>query len=77
MKKLIQHLRHLCTPSNRTGNKNINKIEPGEYIKINKDGKLEKSKYWDPFSFSENNDIDKAEALNEIEKLLIESVNYQ
>ena len=71
------YLRHLCTPSNRTGNKNINKIEPGEYIKINKDGKLEKSKYWDPFSFSENNDIDKAEALNEIEKLLIESVEYR
>ena len=73
----VAYLRHLCVPSNKTGNKNILKVEPGHYLKVNNDGMVEKTKYWDPFSIEVNQDINEKEAVSKVEELLIESVEYR
>ena len=73
----IAYLRHLAVPKDRTGNMNISKIEPGEYIEVSSEGKIEKNKYWDPFMFKVDKDISKKEALSKVEKLLEDSVEYR
>mgnify|MGYP001278668721 FL=1 len=73
----IAYLRHLCVPADRTGNKYISKVEPGQFLKIMNDGSMKKTKYWDPFSFDVNNDMSAQEAVNKVEELLIESVEYR
>jgi asparagine synthase (glutamine-hydrolysing) len=64
-------------PSNRTGNKNISKVEPGHFLKITSDGIIEKIKYWDPFLIEVNHDINEKDAVSKVEELLIESVEYR
>ena len=73
----ITYLRHLAVPKDRTGNSNISKVEPGEYIEVSSSGEIVKSKYWDPFSFEINNDISEREAINKVGELLTESVEYR
>ena len=73
----VAYMRHLCVPSNKTGNKNILKVEPGHFLKVTNDGIVEKTKYWDPFSIEVNHDINEKEAINKVEELLIESVEYR
>ena len=73
----ISYLRHLCVPGNRTGNKNILKLEPGEYAIFSLKEGLIRNKYWDPFSFEINNDIHEEEAIDEVERLLKESIEYR
>ena len=73
----ITYLRHLAVPKDRTGNSNISKVEPGEYIEISSSGEIVKSKYWDPFSFEINNDICEGEAIDKVGELLEESVEYR
>ena len=73
----VAYMRHLCVPSNKTGNKNISKVEPGHFLKVTNDGIVEKTKYWDPFSIEVNHDINEKEAINKVEELLIESVEYR
>ena len=73
----ISYLRHLSVPSSRTGNKNISKLEPGQYLVINKEKSILKNKYWDPFSFEVDHSITENEAILKIEELLIESVKYR
>ena len=73
----LAYLRHLCVPADRTGNKNINKLEPGQLIRVNKNGKISKKIYWDPFSFSVNNDLNEKTVAEELDRLLNESVEYR
>ena len=73
----VAYLRHLCVPSNKTGNKNILKVEPGHFLRITHNGVVEKTKYWDPFSIEVNHDINEEEAISRVEELLIDSVNYR
>jgi len=73
----ITYLRHLSVPSSSTGNKNISKLEPGQYVIINKDKSISKNKYWDPFSIEVDNSITENEAIIKVEELLIESVEYR
>ena len=73
----IAYLRHLCVPADRTGNKYISKVEPGQFLKIMNDGSMKKTKYWDPFSYDVNDDMSAKEAVNKVEELLIESVKYR
>ena len=73
----ISYLRHLSVPSSRTGNKNISKLEPGQYLVINKEKSILKNKYWDPFSFEVDHSITENEAILKIEELLFESVMYR
>ena len=73
----ITYLRHLSVPSSSTGNKNISKLEPGQYVIINKDKSILKNKYWDPFSIEVDNSITENEAIIKVEELLIESVEYR
>ena len=39
----ISYLRHLSVPSSNTGNKNISKLEPGQYLVINKEKSILKN----------------------------------
>ena len=73
----LAYLRHLCVPADRTGNKNINKIEPGQFIRLDKNGIISKKTYWDPYTFSINNDLDEETVANELDRLLNESVEYR
>ena len=73
----LAYLRHLCIPGDQTGNKNIFKLEPGQYTVINKNGDIYKKTYWDPFKFEINNDISEHEAIKKVEELLIKSVEYR
>ena len=73
----ISYLRHLSVPSSSTGNKNISKLEPGQYLVINKEKSILKNKYWDPFSFEVDHSITENEAILKIEELLFESVEYR
>ena len=73
----ISYLRHLSVPSCNTGNKNISKLEPGQYLVINKEKSILKNQYWDPFSFEVNHSITENEAILKIEELLFESVEYR
>jgi len=73
----ISYLRHLSVPSSNTGNKNISKLEPGQYLVLNKDRSITKNKYWDPFSFEVDHSITEKEATLKVEELLFESVKYR
>ena len=73
----VAYLRHLCVPSNKTGNQNISKVEPGQFLKVTKNGLVEETKYWDPFSIEINYDINESEAVKKVEELLIDSVEYR
>ena len=73
----ISYLRHLSVPSSSTGNKNISKLEPGQYLVINKEKSILKNKYWDPFSFEVDHSITENEAILKVEELLFESVKYR
>ena len=73
----ISYLRHLSVPSSNTGNKNISKLEPGQYLVLNKDRSISKNKYWDPFSFEVDHSITEKEATLKVEELLFESVKYR
>ena len=57
----VTYLRHLCVPSDRTGNKNILKLQPGEYAIYSPKNGILKKKYWNPFNFEVNNDINEKE----------------
>ena len=71
------YLRHLCVPTNKTGNKNILKVQPGEYVVYSLKSGISKKKYWDPFNFEVNNDINEKDAISEVDRLLSESVEYR
>ena len=73
----VAYLRHLAVPTDKTGNKNISKLEPGQFLKLDKNKNISKYKYWDPFSIEEDNTITEQEAVSKVEELLIESVNYR
>ena len=73
----VSYLRHLAVPKDRTGNSNISKLEPGEYIEMATSGELLKNRYWDPFNFQIDNDISEAKAIEEVGNLLEESVAYR
>ena len=73
----LSYMRHLCVPGSNTGNKNISKVKPGEYILFSADGKSNSVKYWDPFSIKINSEITHREANEKLEELLIESVEYR
>ncbi len=73
----ISYLRHLCVPMNRTGNLNISKVQPGEYIEFFSDNSIKSNQYWDPFDIEVNNDISEEEAIENIDRLLNESVEYR
>ena len=73
----ITYLRHLAVPKDRTGNSNISKLEPGEYIEFSSEGEITKNRYWDPFSFKINNDITKQEAIDTVGTLLEDAVSYR
>ena len=73
----ISYLRHLAVPTYKTGNKNISKLEPGQYLVINRDKEITKNKYWDPFSFEVDHTISETEAISRVEELLFESVEYR
>jgi len=73
----LAYLRHLCVPADRTGNKNIKKLEPGQFIRIDKNGKILKKIYWDPFSFSVNHNLNEKTVAEELDRLLNESVEYR
>ena len=73
----IAYLRHLCVPTNRTGNLNISKVQPGEYIEFFSDNSIKSNQYWDPFDIEVNNDISEEEAIENIDRLLNESVEYR
>ena len=73
----LSYMRHLCVPGSNTGNKNISKVKPGEYILFSADGKSNSVKYWDPFSIKINSEITYREAKEKLEELLIESVEYR
>ena len=64
-------------PADRTGNKNIKKLEPGQFIRFSNNGKIEKTTYWDPFKISVNNDLDQETVFTELDRLLNESVEYR
>ena len=73
----VAYLRHLAVPTFQTGNKNISKLEPGQYLIFENDKKIIKNKYWDPFTFEVDEAITEDEALLKVEELLIESVKYR
>ena len=73
----IAYLRHLCVPMNRTGILNISKVQPGEYIEFFSDNSIKSNQYWDPFDIEVNNDISEEEAIENIDRLLNESVEYR
>ena len=73
----LAYLRHLCVPADSTGNKNIKKLEPGQFIRIDKNGKISKKIYWDPFTFSVNHDLNEKNVVEELDRLLNESVEYR
>ena len=73
----ISYLRHLAVPTFKTGNKNISKLEPGQYLVINRDKEITKNKYWDPFSIEVDHSISEMEAISRVEELLFESVEYR
>ena len=73
----ITYMRHLCIPGSTTGNKNISKIRPGEYVTFSESGEIKTFKYWDPFNFQIDYEMSENEASSELERLLIESVEYR
>ena len=51
---LFHYLSFLCTPAPNTMFKNIKKLEAGSWLLINKNGKIQKKRYWDPIENKEN-----------------------
>lgn len=73
----MTYMRHLCIPGSSTGNKNISKVRPGEYVTFSESGDVKTVKYWDPFSFQIDYDMNENEAKSKLEDLLVESVEYR
>lgn len=73
----VSYLRHLAIPSSSTGNVNIQKVKPGEFIVVDFEGKIKKELYWDPFDFATEQDITSSEAIDCLDNLLKSSVEYR
>ena len=73
----ISYLRHLAIPNGSTGNENIQKVQPGEFIVVDFEGKIKKELYWDPFDFTTEQDITSSEAIDRLDELLKSSVDYR
>ena len=73
----VSYLRHLAIPNGSTGNENIQKVLPGEFIVVDFDGKITKELYWDPFDFTTEQDITSSEAIDRLDDLLKSSVEYR
>ena len=73
----VSYLRHLAIPSSSTGNENIQKVKPGEFIVVDFEGKIKKELYWDPFDFTTEQDITSSEAIDCLDDLLKSSVEYR
>ena len=73
----VSYLRHLAIPNGSTGNENIQKVQPGEFIVVDFEGKIKKELYWDPFDFTTEQDITSSEAIDRLDKLLKSSVEYR
>ena len=73
----VSYLRHLAVPNSSTGNKNIQKVQPGEFICVDFEGKIKKELYWDPFDFATEQDITRSEAVDRLDELLKSSVDYR
>ena len=73
----ISYLRHLAIPNCSTGNENIQKVQPGEFIVVDFEGKIKKELYWDPFDFTTEQDITSSEAIDRLDELLKSSVEYR
>mgnify|MGYP003299002261 CR=1 FL=1 len=73
----VSYLRHLAVPNGSTGNENIQKVQPGEFIVIDFAGNLKKELYWDPFDYVTEKDITRTEAVDRLDELLKSSVEYR
>jgi len=73
----VSYLRHLAIPNGSTGNENIQKVQPGEFIVVDFEGKIKKELYWDPFDFTTEQDITSIEAIDRLDELLKSSVEYR
>ena len=73
----VSYLRHLAIPNGSTGNENIQKVQPGEFIVVDFEGKITKELYWDPFDFTTEQDITSIEAIDRLDELLKSSVEYR
>ena len=73
----VSYLRHLAIPNGSTGNENIQKVQPGEFIVVDFEGKITKELYWDPFDFTTEQDITSSEAIDCLDNLLKSSVEYR
>ena len=73
----VSYLRHLAIPNGSTGNENIQKVQPGEFIVVDFEGKIKKELYWDPFDFTTEQDITSSEAIDRLDELLKSSVEYR
>ena len=73
----VSYLRHLAIPDGSTGNENIQKVQPGEFIVVDFEGKIKKELYWDPFDFTKEQDISSSEAIDSLDELLKSSVEYR
>ena len=73
----VSYLRHLAIPNGSTGNENIQKVQPGEFIVVDFEGKIKKELYWDPFDFTTEQDITSSEAIDRLDNLLKSSVEYR
>ena len=73
----VSYLRHLAIPNGSTGNENIQKVQPGEFIVVDFEGKIKKELYWDPFDYTTEQDITSSEAIDRLDKLLKSSVEYR
>ena len=73
----VSYLRHLAVPNGSTGNENIQKVQPGELIFVDFEGKIKKELYWDPFDFTTEQDITSSEAIDRLDVLLKSSIDYR
>ncbi len=73
----VSYLRHLTIPNGSTGNENIQKVQPGEFIVVDFEGKITKELYWNPFDFTIEQDITSSEAIDRLDELLKNSVEYR
>ena len=73
----VSYLRHLAVPNGSTGNENIQKVQPGEFIVVDLEGNLKKELYWDPFDYVTEKDITRTEAVDRLDELLKSSVEYR
>jgi len=73
----VEYLKHLTVTDSNTGNKNINKLLPGQILTINFNGEISTKQYWDPFDFEVNQDITEKEAINKLKELIESSIEYR